>query len=323
MNNKLQANTGAKRLFSVSMVTALKSVLIFAIGVTILRFILLGFALSTESKELMWLRSLPALLSTSVFHYKGNIAWSELFVMLFHSSIIVLVAICWSTYLSIVLGYQLAKKAHSSCWDFLSSLFTFASGLPLFAVGLSLAYFISVISVSVLSNAWFIALQLNLPVSSLLSVTPSWQLNPDSTWYMVLRLIAAGFMLGSFDCALGEAPRNFRAIFNELQNKTYYQVFQANGRGTAGIAYRAIRPYFLRSLATRVSYMFGGVIIIEKALDLPQLGAYFIDRCFPGAYSGNDAYVQALCAGILLIAAPVLIRMLIEIRLKITLKSLT
>lgn len=292
MSNKQQAGTKLRQLLSATFMGGAKALLIFAIGIVILRFVLNRFAPLADSEAVSSLRGLPALLNLAVFQHMGQSTWSELFEKLAFTTLIVLVALCWSTAVTLILGYQLSRKTHALHWDALSNIFTFASGLPLFAVGLSLCFAFT-----------------KFPV-----LQP-----PDtSNWFIFHRVLVAGIILGSFEGALSEAQRSFRTIFTELQSRTYYLVYRANGRSTFDIAYRAIRPYFLRSLATRISYLFGGVIIVEKALDFKQLGLYFIERCFPGGSTDYHLYVQALCSGMLLVATPILIRMMLEIRLKFT-----
>ena len=185
----------------------------------------------------------------------------------------VFLGLCWSTALAFLLGYQLAKKPHSILWDWLAGITAFASGLPFFVMGL-IAY-------------------------TLLS-----RYSDFSSLYFKLAL--GGLILGSFEGALGELPRNLRTLLTQLQDSTYYFAYKANGRSTAGIVYRTVRPYLLQSLSTRVSYLLGGAIIVEKAIGANQIGTYFLETAFGKTDNG---YCFAMISGLLIMSVPILVRL--------------
>jgi ABC-type dipeptide/oligopeptide/nickel transport system permease component len=201
-----------------------------------------------------------------------SVDWGKHFYDFARSGLIVLIAFVWSTALSLILGYRLARKPHSKLWDYCSDLATFVSGVPFLVAGLLAWYYLG-------------GYRGTLPRS---------------------HLVIAGILLGTCEGALAEWPRYFRGIFDDLQKKTYYLAYLARGQRTSGLIWRYVGPYLTQTLPTRISYLFGGLIVIEEALGIRALGHSFIN-CLnnPG---GSFAYREAMIAALLIVLVPITVR---------------
>lgn len=282
-NNDRQTAVSRNSLFRAIALSATKSLALLVLGALVLRFAILelgGFGWHGDE-----LTELKSIFNGGIFSYT-TLKWSSHLYNLAKTSMIVLLALIWSSVISVSLGYQLARRPHARYWNLLAGLFTLSSGLPLFAVGL-LAY---------LQFADF------GPLPALLG---------DGLMYSLASLLCAALILGSCEGALGEWPRSFRAIFADLQERTYYQACCARGQSTVGLVYRTIKPLFLQSLATRISYLFGAVIVVEKAFEFHGLGHNFISSI---QNPGNlQSYGNAMISGLFIMLIPVLARMILNI----------
>ena len=260
--------------------SAAKAVILIALGALMLRWVLLQIMPEPPPELLLPWQSIfdGTLFFTDQLR---AVPWDEHLTRLSYSCVMAFMGLVISSSISLVLGYQMARKPQSGYWQGIASLFTLTSGFPLFVVGL----------------VGFVVLwHINFQDGSMLNL---WS-----------KIILGGVILGSCEGALGEWPRNFRSIFTDLQEKTYYLAHQARGQKTYGLAYRTIRPYLWQSLATRISYLFGGVIVVERALDLRGAGYGFIDAVLkPGA--NYLAYRDAMIYGILIMLVPITVRMII------------
>ncbi len=268
-----------------------KAVILIALGALMLRWVLLQIMPEPPPDLLLPWQSIfdGTLFFTDQLRV---VQWDEYFIRLFYSCTMAFLGLFISSTISLILGYQMAQKPQSGYWQGIASLFTLTSGFPLFLVGLV---------------GFALLWQIHFEDGSLLNL---WS-----------KIILGGIILGSCEGALGEWPRNFRSIFADLQEKTYYIAHQARGQSTKGLAYRTIRPYLWQSLATRISYLFGGVIVVERALDLRGVGYGFIESVLkPG---GNYlAYRDAMIYGLLIMLVPVCIRMVITAQLQIKIQRL-
>jgi ABC-type dipeptide/oligopeptide/nickel transport system permease component len=277
-NNTVSGN----KPFRVIVLSVVKSIALLVLGALVLRFAILelgGFGSYGDD-----ITELKSIFTGDIFSY-ATFKWGFHFSNLAMTSIIVFLALTWSSVISVSLGYQLAQRPHARYWNAFAGLFTLSSGLPLFAVGL-LAYL------------QFADFGLFSPLG-------------DGFWNTPAKLLCAALILGSCEGALGEWPRTFRAIFADLQEQTYYQACRARGQSTLGLVYRTTKPLFLQSLATRISYLFGAVIIVEKALELQYLGHNFISSMLD--HSRLSGYCEAMISGLLIMMIPIAARMILNI----------
>lgn len=201
-----------------------------------------------------------------------KVKWSEHLTSFLNSSAIVLISLTWSTVLSMLIGYKLAMQPHSSKWDIGGSILTFVSGVPFLVVGL-------------LAIVW------------LKHHNESWQ---------ILKIPLAGIILGTCEGGLAEWPRHYRGIIEDLQKKTFFLAYRARGQNVTGLILRHIKPYFLQTLPTRVSYLFSGLVVIEMTMEINGLGNRFIDLFLHP--DRQFAYRGAMITAMLIILIPVLVR---------------
>jgi ABC-type dipeptide/oligopeptide/nickel transport system permease component len=206
--------------------------------------------------------------------------WSSYLGDLGISIAMIVLALIFSAGISIILGYQWAQKNRAAYWDILGGLFSFTSGLPLFVIGL------------------------------MIYVWSGHDYSNDST-LLWKNILYGGLILGLCEGALGEWPRNFKLIFEELQDKSYYLAHKARGQSIKGLAYGAIKIYLLRNLATRISYLFGAVIVVEHSLDCRGIGYRFLDVIL----GNSPSYNEAIISGLLLVLVPLFVRTCINIYL--------
>lgn len=285
-NGRYRTNPG--RTIVVLCASVLKMLALLVMGALMLRFALLSIGSYPATPE--YLQDWSAIITGKLLFDSatGAVHWASYATSLAYTCQMVLIGLICSIVISLILGYNLASKPHSGYWDTFANLFTLSSGFPLFVMGL-------------LASTWF---------------RGQTAIAEEDTMYVILNLAAGGLILGFCEGALGDWPRNFRAIFSGLQEKTYFLAYRARGQNPVGLAYRTIRPYLWQSLATRISYLFGGVIIVEFALNFQTgLGYQFIDSI---RHNGRQlAYREAMVAGILIMFVPIAVRTLIATRAKL------
>lgn len=245
------------------------------VGMLLLRYVLLRVTHASGSTE--GVRSLGAILTGELLftsHY--GVDWPWVLTGLARSSLLVALAVLLSSGVSLVLGYRLAARPHSRIWDYLNAVGSFLSGVPLF-VAAGVMYF------------WFRAEQFQAaPYSMSVSV-----------------VVAIILILGLGEGVVADWTRHFRLQFRTLHASTYFAVHRARGQSTLGLAARHIAPFLLSSTATRISYFFGGIIILEYILYVPGIGRIFIDSITNVDRRG--AFMHAMISGTLIVAIPVLV----------------
>ncbi|MDF1545223.1 MAG: ABC transporter permease subunit [bacterium] len=276
--------TGLRRLTVGGLILTLaKATLIMSFGAVLLNMALtqLGgeFQLAPEGQTLV-----RSIFDGSLIGSVGNSgvrarSWTDFSMMLFNTGGMVLIALIWSTAISLMLGYHLSRKPHGAIWEIVSNLTSLASGFPLFIIGIILAQVIG----------WYFYK----------SGIPDESIRGD-----LVKMLIGGLALGSFEGVLGEWPRSIRAILSSLQEKAYYLACRSRGQSTLGITYRTIRPFIANSLATRVSYLFGASAIIEYTLNLGGLGRTLLQAAISTGIPGPMVYRDAMVAGMLMIAVP-------------------
>ena len=75
---------------------------------------------------------------------------------------------------------------------------------------------------------------------------------------------------------------------------------------------RTIRPFLLGSLPTRISYLFGASAIIEETLQIDGLGSTLLSPIIEQSMQ-RMAYRDAMVAGLLMIAVPLLLFVVIRL----------
>ena len=118
-------------------------------------------------------------------------------------------------------------------------------------------------------------------------------------------VVAIILILGLGEGVVADWTRHFRLQFRTLHASTYFAVHRARGQSTLGLAARHIAPFLLSSTATRISYFFGGIIILEYILYVPGIGRIFIDSITNVDRRG--AFMHAMISGTLIVAIPVLV----------------
>jgi ABC-type dipeptide/oligopeptide/nickel transport system permease component len=274
-------NSNKKNKLKYLVYLIVRFILLFGICSVFLSLMLKHFARFSGTPEEM--QTLTAIFNGQLFlnlNYEA-INWGKHLIEFCITGLIVLIAIIWSSIISLLMGYHLAKKPHGKSLDFASFLLSLCSSLPIFVIG-SLVYFI-----------------LNDPTSLI------------DTNLMGLRIVLAGIILGTCEGALSDWPKYFKNIFKDLQNKTYYMAYLSRAGNTTKLAIRYIKPYFLDSLATRISYFFGAVLILEYVIKIPALGYSFLENLrYPG---NNYAYCNAMATGLLILLVPIIIRATLSI----------
>lgn len=251
-----------------------RMVLTFVMGVLLFRLAILGLAHFSGEPE-----SLGSLFSGELFDSLTLPDWIANVQRIFATTLMVAVAFVWSGALSVLIGYHVSKRPYFRFWEIPSFLAVILSGLPIFVVGLAL---------------WSI-------------------LRPDSTMTTShanagVKLLLGGVVLGSCEGALGEWPRSIRALLSGLQNDTFYLAARARGQSTAGIVFRAIQSYLVQTIPTRLSYLFGGVIIVEYAIGYEACGYRLMSRLVEGQSVRLYGYRDVMVAGMLIMLVPLLLR---------------
>jgi len=252
-----------------------RMVLTFVLGVLLFRLAILGLARFSDETQ-----SLGSLFSGELFYSLRAADWLSNLHRIGATTLMVMVAFLWSGLLSILIGFKLSQRPFPRLWEIPSFLAVLLSGLPIFVMGLAL---------------WSL-------------------LRPDSTLGASLattnvKLLLGGIILGSCEGALGEWPRSIRALLSGLQNDTYFLATRARGQSTAGIVFRAIRSYLVQTIPTRLSYLFGGVIIVEYTIGYEACG-YDLMNCIVGDRTAERlyGYRDAMVAGMLIMLTPLLLR---------------
>ena len=282
---------------STAVLAIAKAVVILAVGAVFLNIALVQlagqFPMAPEGQT-----EISAIFDGSLFgsiDHSGPRAagWPDFMHMLFITGGIVTFALIWSTVISFTLGYKLSQKPHSQIWELLSNLTSIASGFPLFIVGIILYQIV----------VWFLR-------SNGIDEVPQ---EGNITTAVIIKMLIGGLTLGSFEGILGDWPRNIRAILTDLQDKAYYLACRARGQSTWGIIMRTVRPFLLDSLPTRVSYLFGASAIVEETLHVKGLGLTLLKAIISTTTPGRMAYRDSMVAGLLMIAVPLLIFIVIRI----------
>lgn len=203
--------------------------------------------------------------------------WALLWDGALRSAIVVTIAASWASIISVALGYRQSQQSYGRPTAAVSGLVTILSGVPTFVVALALVGF-------------------GIPESPL------------------LKLALAGIVLGSTEGVLSEWSRFFRASFADLRQRTYFQATLARGQDTLPLAMRHIRPYFFRSLGTRVSYFLSGLIIIEVILEINGIGRLFFTYALDDSALSNG-YCMAVISGSLIIVMAIITHWAASVRL--------
>jgi len=281
----------------------IRAIIALVLGLVIIK-LSLGALIKVQDESGHWLT--PEELTTWKALFNGDLIfgnadypvnWSDYAPQIMHTGIVVLLGLIWSTGISLLLGYKISRKPHAGLWDVIGNMTTLASGMPFFVVGLLLWTWLN-----------YDLSEIIWPIFS--DDIISFQ---DSGWNDLIKVVLGGLILGTCEGALSEGPRNFRTIFSDLRQKTYYLAYLARGQRTIGLVYRTIRPFLLQSLATRISYMFAAAVVVERALDINGLGLTFVMNITSG---DRYAYRIAMISGAIILFIPLLIRVIIQIRLK-------
>jgi ABC-type dipeptide/oligopeptide/nickel transport system permease component len=253
------------------------------VGMLLLRFVLLRVTYASGSTE--GVQSIGAIFRLFTAQY--GVEWPWLLAALARTSLLVVLAVVLSSGVSLVLGYRLAARPHARVWDYLNAVGSFLSGVPLF-VAAGIMYF------------WFRAGQ--------------FQQNRYSMTTGVV--VAVVLILGLGEGVVADWTRHFRLQFRDLHASTYFAVRRARGQSALGLAARHIAPFLLSSTATRISYFFGGIIILEHILYVPGVGRIFIDKITDVA--SQDAYLYAMVSGTLILAIPILVHGLLNLWMRLS-----
>jgi hypothetical protein len=254
----------------------LKLLLLTVITAIVLRAMLLGVGTYPRPE----LQTTESLLTGAVFL---NAQYAQIATRLSVTAGIIGIALAVSAGVSVLLGYNLSRRPHSGIWDFLSFLVTIVSSTPMLIGGI-VAYVL-----------WpFVA-----------PSEPSMPLR----WQVIL----AGIILGIADGVMIEWPRAIRAVLAGLHQKTYFLARSARGESTFLLAMRELIPYFRESLATRVTYMFGAVGIIEYALCLKSGLVYNLFSTVRGNTSDPYCYQHLMISGMIVILVPAFVRLCLHL----------
>lgn len=209
-----------------------------------------------------------------------SVDWGGYFTSFLISVTIVSIALVWSTILSVILGNRLALTPHTRRWDLGSGLLTFVSGVPFLVAGL-------------LVWVWF----------SVLHKTS-----------FLIQVPVAGILLGTCEGGLAEWPRFYCGLIEDLHKRTYFLAHKARSQSVIALTLRHIGPYFMQTLPNRISYLFSGLVVIEKTMTIKGIGWTFIEAI---RNSGREySYRDAMMSAMLIILIPVVFRSFVVSRKK-------
>lgn len=300
--------------------TILKSILSIVIGIALLKICVSEQVDTTFTDPglLSWQAVFGADLFLGTEGYPVD--WGIHLTNLAITSTIVFLGLMISSIISLGLGYQMARRPKARGWHNVGNALTLVSGFPMFVVGLILFSFVAGDLTSLvrgmLANCNSAAGDTGSFGCQMLNFFMGDKNDfRDTAIYHVLILLTGGLIIGTCEGALGELSRMFRAIFAEIQNRTYFLAYQARGQSTLDLLYRQVGPFLWKSLGTRISYLFGGAVIVEKALNIDGLGNLFFSSLQNAA--GVNDYQNAMVSGLIILTVPLLIRTAILMRFQL------